>query len=125
LVELRSARGARTGEIVRIAPDTVVVAPYDRGEDAFINQEVFIRGPLVIEPEDGWRGRVVNATGRPIDARGPIRHGHASAATGVPSPLARQRVETAFRTGVRVIDIFTPLCYGQRMGVFAGSGVGK
>ncbi len=125
LVELRSARGTRTGEVVRIGEDTVIVTPYDRGEDAFINQEVFIRGPLVIEPADGWRGRVLNATGRPIDGKGPIVSGHGAPASGIPSPLARQRVETAFRTGVRVIDIFTPLCYGQRMGVFAGSGVGK
>jgi flagellum-specific ATP synthase len=125
LVEMRTARGMRTGEVVRIAPDTVIVAPYDRGEDAFINQEVYIRGPLAIEPADGWRGRVLNATGRPIDGKGEVRPGESAGAGGIPSPLARQRVETAFRTGVRVIDIFTPLCYGQRMGVFAGSGVGK
>jgi flagellum-specific ATP synthase len=125
LVELRATRGTRTGEVVRIAPDTVIVAPYDRGEDAFINQEVFIRGPLVVEPHDGWRGRVLNATGRPIDGKGPVHHGQGAPSSGIPSPLARQRVDTAFRTGVRVIDIFTPLCYGQRMGVFAGSGVGK
>ena len=39
--------------------------------------------------------------------------------------MARQRVGTAFTTGVKVIDIFTPLCFGQRLGIFAGSGVGK
>jgi flagellum-specific ATP synthase len=39
--------------------------------------------------------------------------------------MARQRVGTSFHTGVKVIDIFTPLCFGQRLGVFAGSGVGK
>ncbi|MGB3540350.1 MAG: FliI/YscN family ATPase, partial [Mesorhizobium sp.] len=42
-----------------------------------------------------------------------------------PGAMARQRVGTAFMTGVRVIDIFTPLCLGQRLGIFAGSGVGK
>jgi flagellum-specific ATP synthase len=42
-----------------------------------------------------------------------------------PPPLRRARVSTAIRTGVRVVDLFTPLCLGQRVGVFAGSGVGK
>ena len=42
-----------------------------------------------------------------------------------PPPLQRARVSTSIRTGVRVVDLFTPLCLGQRIGVFAGSGVGK
>lgn len=48
-----------------------------------------------------------------------------AAIAATPGAMARQRVGTAFMTGVKVIDIFTPLCFGQRMGVFAGSGVGK
>ena len=39
--------------------------------------------------------------------------------------LSRGRVHAPIRTGVRVVDLFTPLCRGQRVGVFAGSGVGK
>lgn len=39
--------------------------------------------------------------------------------------MTRKRVETGFKTGVRAIDIFSPLCLGQRLGIFAGSGVGK
>ena len=39
--------------------------------------------------------------------------------------MTRSRVETGFKTGVRAIDIFSPLCLGQRLGIFAGSGVGK
>ena len=58
--------------------------------------------------------------------RGPalIRRG-ADIVAGTPAALSRQRVGTALKTGVRVIDIFTPLCFGQRLGIFAGSGVGK
>ncbi|RWH51222.1 MAG: FliI/YscN family ATPase, partial [Mesorhizobium sp.] len=48
-----------------------------------------------------------------------------SADTLTPGAMSRQRVDTGFLTGVRVIDIFTPLCFGQRLGIFAGSGVGK
>ena len=42
-----------------------------------------------------------------------------------PPPLSRGRVHAPLRTGVRVVDLFTPLCLGQRVGVFAGSGIGK
>ncbi len=42
-----------------------------------------------------------------------------------PPSMTRRRVDTGFRTGVRAIDIFSPLCLGQRLGIFAGSGVGK
>jgi flagellum-specific ATP synthase len=42
-----------------------------------------------------------------------------------PAPLRRQRLGAAVRTGVKAIDLFTPLCAGQRIGIFAGSGVGK
>jgi flagellum-specific ATP synthase len=42
-----------------------------------------------------------------------------------PNPLRRRRIETPLRTGVRAIDLFTPLCAGQRIGIFSGSGVGK
>ncbi|MGO8189992.1 flagellum-specific ATP synthase FliI, partial [Rhizobium leguminosarum] len=42
-----------------------------------------------------------------------------------PPSMTRKRVETGFNTGVRAIDIFSPLCLGQRLGIFAVSGVGK
>jgi flagellum-specific ATP synthase len=42
-----------------------------------------------------------------------------------PAPMRRQRIRTPVKTGVKVIDLFTPLCAGQRIGIFAGSGIGK
>ncbi|KAB2864712.1 MAG: FliI/YscN family ATPase, partial [Bauldia sp.] len=45
--------------------------------------------------------------------------------TAPPAAMARARIDKPLRTGVRVVDIFTPLCQGQRVGIFAGSGVGK
>ncbi len=71
-------------------------------------------------------GRVVNAFGDPIDGLGPIaKHVGSENVSGSVSPMRRGRVEESLRTGVRVVDVFTPLCVGQRLGVFAGSGVGK
>jgi len=125
IVEFRGERGMRTGEIVQIGADDVVVAPYERSGETTLNQPVFLNRRVLVMPDDSWRGRSLDALGRPIDGKGYVVAGAGAEAAETPSPLSRQRVETPFRTGVRVIDIFTPLCYGQRIGVFAGSGVGK
>lgn len=71
-------------------------------------------------------GRVVNALGAPIDNRGPIRD---TAMLPIDTPplgaMQRARVEQPIHTGVRAIDLMTTLGRGQRMGIFAGPGVGK
>lgn len=127
LVEHRGREGLRRGEIVKIGRDEVVVAPFERSADAGIGDAVFRRGPLAIAPHASWRGRAIDALARAIDGgppliRGALEDDHRGA---TPGAMARQRVGTPFQTGVRAIDIFTPLCFGQRMGIFAGSGVGK
>ncbi|MDX8477607.1 flagellar protein export ATPase FliI [Mesorhizobium sp. VK24D] len=127
IVEQRSKAGTRRGEIVRIGRDEVVVAPFERSADAGIGDAVFRRGPLAVAPHASWRGRAIDALTRVIDGGPPlIRPNAADAVAGAtPGAMSRQRVGTGFLTGVRVIDIFTPLCFGQRLGIFAGSGVGK
>lgn len=125
VVEHRSASGLRTGEIVRIGPDETLVAPYDRNPDAGIGDAVFIRTGADAAPHASWRGRVIDALGRAIDGKGPLIAGRQTVVPAAPSAMSRQRVATGFMTGVRVIDIFTPICFGQRLGIFAGSGVGK
>ena len=127
IVEQRGHSGTRRGEIVKIGRDEVVVAPFERSADAGIGDAVFRRGPLTVTPHASWRGRAIDALTRVIDGGPPlVRSGVAvGEGTTTPGAMARQRVGTAFMTGVRVIDIFTPLCFGQRLGVFAGSGVGK
>jgi flagellum-specific ATP synthase len=125
VVEHRSASGQRSGEIVRIGPEDVLVAPYETEPDAGIGDPVFIRTSRGTAPHASWRGRVIDALGRPVDGLGPLVAGKEEKPGVPPMALARQRVETGFMTGVRVIDIFTPICFGQRLGIFAGSGVGK
>ncbi|MDX8438565.1 flagellar protein export ATPase FliI [Mesorhizobium australafricanum] len=127
IVEQRGKAGARRGEIVKIGSDEVVIAPFERSADAGIGDAVFRRGPLAVTPHVSWRGRAIDALTRAIDGGPPLIRPNAVDVThaATPGALSRQRVGTGFLTGVRVIDIFTPLCFGQRLGIFAGSGVGK
>jgi flagellum-specific ATP synthase len=117
---------AWSGEIVRIGPQEVLVAPFDRNPDARIGDGVFIRGTGAGSPHATWRGRAIDSLGRPVDGLGDLVLGTEEVEVGEPpAAMSRQRVAHGFRTGVRVIDIFTPICFGQRIGIFAGSGVGK
>ena len=71
-------------------------------------------------------GRVLDALGRPFDEHGPVPlHRAPGGAAKPPHPLRRQRIKDVFPTGVRALDVFTPFGRGQRLGLFAGSGVGK
>ena len=81
----------------------------------------------VIYPDRGWLGRVVNAFGQPVDGLGALPMGDAAYPIRNPPPPAhsRQRVRGKVDLGVRAVNTFLTMCRGQRMGIFAGSGVGK
>ncbi|WP_193178106.1 FliI/YscN family ATPase [Oricola nitratireducens] len=117
---------AARGEVVQIEPDRILVAPCENAQSLSINDVVLRKGSVHARPDEAWLGRVVNAIGEPVDGKGPlIPSADRPETAGRRSPLMRARIGEHFRTGVRVVDIFTPLCVGQRFGVFAGSGVGK
>jgi flagellum-specific ATP synthase len=83
------------------------------------------RGELA--PCDAWLGRVIDPLGRPLDGLGPLPPGDQLRAVRAAPPPAtlRARLGPVVETGVRVLDCFTTCRTGQRMGLFAGSGVGK
>jgi flagellum-specific ATP synthase len=80
-----------------------------------------------VRPTDAWLGRVVDAMGRPIDGKGPLPSGPLPYPFKSPPPAAhaRRRVGPPIDLGVRALNTFVTCCHGQRMGIFAGSGVGK
>ncbi len=75
---------------------------------------------------DELLGRVLDGLGEPIDGKGPIFNSTSKTVfRDPPNPLNRRRIETPLQTGVRTIDGLLTVGRGQRVGIFAGSGVGK
>ncbi len=71
-------------------------------------------------------GRVIDGLGNPLDGKGEIEvEKYRSVYADPPNPLSRKRISTPLQTGVRVIDGLLTVGNGQRVGIFAGSGVGK
>ena len=84
-------------------------------------------GSLSLRPCDAWLGRMVDGLGRPVDGKGelPLGATRQPIKASPPPAASRARVGDRIETGVRALDLFVPLCTGQRLGLFAGSGVGK
>ncbi len=83
-------------------------------------------GSLRVPVGPGLLGRVLDGLGQPIDGKGPLRDvTYVDIAGRAPHPLARQRVTAPHTLGVRTLDTLTTVGCGQRIGLFAGSGVGK
>lgn len=126
-VTLSTPNGSQLGEVVRIDEHGATVKPFEANMKAGLGTPVWRHGFLTLNPHPSWRGRVINALGIPIDGAGELAHGPNAISTDrdPPPALRRQRVHVPLKTGVRAIDLFTPLCAGQRIGIFAGSGIGK
>ncbi|MCI5048754.1 MAG: flagellar protein export ATPase FliI [Rickettsiales bacterium] len=80
-----------------------------------------------VRPSNAWLGRVVDAMGNPIDDKGPVPVGPHEYLLRATPPMAsrRTRIGGKLDLGIRVLNSFLTCCVGQRMGIFAGSGVGK
>ncbi len=127
IVRIGNGDRAQIGEVVRIDDSAITLKPFDARCDTVIGARAYRAESLSLWPDESWKGRVIDALGRPLDDKGELRIGDRSMPLDAEPPpaLRRARVRDPIKTGIKVIDLFTPLCAGQRIGVFAGSGVGK
>lgn len=114
-------------EVIRIQEDRLTIKPFSALAEARLGTRVYRLGPHRLFPHFSWKGRLINALAEPLDGLGFLQQGDLPRAFDAPPPLANRRayVHHPLKTGIRAIDLFTPLCLGQRIGIFAGSGVGK
>jgi flagellum-specific ATP synthase len=82
-------------------------------------------GPLRVAVGPDLRGRILDGLGRPMDGGPPLLGELVGVDGSPPSAMARQLVDAPMPLGVRVLDTLVPCGRGQRLGIFAGSGVGK
>lgn len=122
--------GAEPGldaEVVASVNGTVRCMPLGRLMGVAAGDPARSKGaPLLVPTGTGLFGRVLDGLGRPIDGKGPLPAcPMVPADNESPHAMQRARVDTPLHTGVRVLDTMATLGRGQRMGLFAGSGVGK
>lgn len=125
-VEIVGRAGPIGGEVLALSRDRVTVLADGGTEGLGIGDAVLLAGPSEIAPDDSWIGRVIDPFGQPLDGR-PLFRGPVARPLRAPAPLAASRRVLGGRleTGLRAFNTLLPLVRGQRIGLFAGSGVGK
>jgi flagellum-specific ATP synthase len=128
LVQIEGAVGEPSlAEVIGFSGDLVQLMPFSTTDFLKRGDRVRASGQRMKIPVGfGLLGRVINSIGEPIDGKGPLQSS-GSKAVGIapPNALARNPIDKVFTTGQRVIDGLLTMGKGQRVGLFAGSGVGK
>jgi flagellum-specific ATP synthase len=129
LVEINpSPRGGLLAEVVAVSRERLTCMPLGELSGVHAGARVRATGmPLQVPVGEALLGRVLDGLGRPVDGGPPLDQSleWVDLASETPHALARTRVEEPLTSGVRVLDTMVPLGKGQRLGIFAGSGVGK
>lgn len=123
-----SGRGSSPlgGEIIALANNRATAMVFANDAEIGIGDPVKLMPRMRICPTDAWKGRIIDAFGEPMDGR-PLANGTEELVLrrGAPNAGLRRGLGARLHTGLAVTDTFLPLARGQRIGIFAGSGVGK
>jgi flagellum-specific ATP synthase len=119
--------GALDAEVIATTRTGIRCMPLSRMTGINAGAPARSRGvPMLVPTGSGLFGRVIDGLGRPIDGKGPLRpDAMVPLDNDSPSAMHRARIDTQLQLGVRVLDTLTTVGMGQRIGLFAGSGVGK
>lgn len=114
------------GEVVQLRGGSLMVLPEDAPEGVALRDRAVLTATSVVAPSDGWLGRIVDPDGKPLDGR-PLSKGPSPRAFRArpPDPARRRPLGARLSTGMAVTNTLLPIVKGQRIGLFAGSGVGK
>ena len=124
-VETRDGR-VLGGEVLRLGAEQISILPDSGTEGLAIGDCVLLAGNAGISPDDSWIGRILDPLGRPLDGRPLFRGPILRDLRAAPPPAAqRKRFGPRLETGLRAFNTLLPIVRGQRIGLFAGSGVGK
>jgi len=122
----RAGRPPISSEVVQLAGQTLIALPEEIPEGVALQDRAILSGAGTIAPADGWLGRVIDPSGQPLDdyplLRGPLER---PLRAPPPGAGARRGLGDRLSTGMAVTNTFLPIVKGQRLGLFAGSGVGK
>ncbi|CAO3457309.1 flagellar protein export ATPase FliI [Azospirillum largimobile] len=127
IVETRDRRQVPC-EVVGFRQGRALAMPFGALDGVGLGCRALVAGDqAMIYPTDAWLGRVVNALGEPVDGKGPLPKGPQGTPirNSPPNAHSRARVGGKLDLGIRAVNAFLTCCRGQRMGIFAGSGVGK
>jgi flagellum-specific ATP synthase len=125
---ITSRHGVIDGEVIGARDGELQLLPYGSWDGVAVGDMVeLLHHDDAISPDDSWIGTVVDALGRPLSytPRQPRSRKRLARRAPPPGAFERRRVGEKLETQIKCIDLFTPICRGQRMGIFAGSGVGK
>lgn len=130
LVEIIQAKGgdARVkAEVVGLRDERILLMPFSSPQGLCLNSTVVpLDRSLNVPVGEGLLGRVIDPMGAPLDDLGELEYEAQASSFSEPiNPLARSQIKTVLETGVKAIDVFCSLGVGQRIGIMAGSGVGK
>ena len=123
---VRTRQSAFPGEVSRLEADAVHVLLHRSAAGIRVNDPVIFSTPPPFAPDTSWIGRVIDPQGRPLDGR-PILPGLVAidGRSAPTTPQARRDFGPRLETGLAVFNTLLPIVRGQRIGLFAGSGVGK